>query len=445
MRNVIILIIKDIIIFSRDRVALLLTFFVPAVLILLFGYLFGPKSTAGGVAGARLLVVDEARDEGSAMIVNALDGEKSLRITTTFVGADGTALPLTREKALDMIREDGDTWRHALIIPKEYLRKNGFGMKLELVHDPRNSSEGNIVDGMVEKVVMTRGLPVLFKMMNRSADEHFGQGTIAGLRDDIADSVVKRFGISKSEAMNYVEAASGGEYSENWSDRNRQGGGFMENLISINRTQVFGKNKNYAVQNVGGWAVMFLLFSLNGMASALLIEKRYGLFVRLLSGPATRSQILLSKFAFMTMMGFVQIAVLMTFGHVFWHIFASAWQIPTLALVMICAAMACAAIGMTMASFCKTEAQTHGVSMLVILSICAIGGAMFPLWMMPNFVQDFLAPMTPVYWAMDGCFAVLWRDQGAAGVMKHCAVLLTYVAVLMPVALWRFRRSDLFR
>jgi ABC-2 type transport system permease protein len=190
---------------------------------------------------------------------------------------------------------------------------------------------------------------------------------------------------------------------------------------------------------------MFLLFTMSGAGAALLEEKHHGIYARLLSGPATRTQILWSKFAFMTALGFVQLWALFLFGHFFWHIFASPAQILPLSLVILAASAACAAIGMTMASLCRTEAQAQGVATLIILGLCAVGGAMVPLFMLPEFVQDTLAPLTPVYWAMDGCFAVLWSDGGVAGVLRHVGMLLVWVAVLMPFAFWRFRKGDLFR
>ena len=75
----------------------------------------------------------------------------------------------------------------------------------------------------------------------------------------------------------------------------------------------------------------------------------------------------------------------------------------------------------------------------------ARGGAMFPLFMMPPFIQNVLAPATLVYWSMDGLLGVLWRDAGLAGIALNLTVLGGISLVMLALSLRRFRRGDLFR
>lgn len=448
MHNTLALFRKDVLVFMHDRVALLLTFIVPALLTLLFGYLFGSSSGAAGEAGVRLLVVDEAHDKYSEKLVESLCAQKALRIfTMTEATQSAPATPITREEAERRIRDDSDTWRHALIIPADYMKEGGFGLRMKVIQDARNASEMSIVNGMIDKTLYSEGVAILFKKLTADSDMRFGPRAVNDFHNDIANSAARHFGADKAETLKVLNSQFDDKASTKTSAEkgDNSEGGFFSKLVSVERIQVHGKNKNYAVQNVGGWAVMFLLFAVSGSAASLLVEKHQDIFLRLLSGPATRSQILWSKFLFMTFMGFVQLMALMAFGHLFWNIFTSVTQILPICAVILCAAMACSAIGMVMAAFCKTEAQASGVSTLVILSMCAVGGAMFPLWMLPTFVQDVLAPMTPVFWAMDGCFAVLWSDAGIIGVLPHAGVLLLFAVILMPVAMWRFRTGDLFR
>jgi ABC-2 type transport system permease protein len=294
-------------------------------------------------------------------------------------------------------------------------------------------------------VIFSDGLPLLLDKQSEEARASLGPDVIDRLHSDIADSLMRNFNVSREDALKWMDTplfggSKGGEAADA-----PEGGDFLSKLVSIEREQVHGKGKNYAVQNVGGWAVMFLLFAVSGSASSLLVEKREDLFVRLLSGPATRGQILWSKFLSVTFLGFVQLAALFAFGHAFFHIFTSAAQLLPLAIVILAGAMACSSIGLVMASFCKTEAQANGLSTLVILTMCSVGGAMFPLFMLPAFVQDVLAPLTPVFWTMDGCFAVLWRDAPVSGILRHVGALMVFTVALMPLAMWRFRSGDLFR
>lgn len=440
MRNILTLFRKDVSIFIRDRPALIVTFIVPAVLILLFGYLFGPSSNASGDgSGARVMVVDEARDDFSTGLVEALRKCEGIRVVTETEAAQGESpKPLDEAAARARIANDGDKWRHLFVIPKNYQKEDGIGFRFRLVEDTRYASETQIVSGMIEKTLYTDGMRLMLEKLTRSAEAHYGACSVAGLHADIADSLARRFGMDREEALRLVNSPV------SFSGNGAASGGALDNLVSFEREKVYGRGKNFAVQNVGGWAIMFLLFVVSGSASALLVEKREDMFVRLLSGPATRSQILWSKYLFVIVLGLFQMAALLLFGHVFYHIFTAFSQIGPVALVLLAGSTACGSIGMVLASLCKTEAQANSISSLVILSMCSVGGAMFPLFMLPAFVQDYVAPLTPVYWAMDGVFAVLWRDGGFRAVLPHVGILLLIAAVLIPVALWRFRTSDLF-
>lgn len=437
MHSILTLFAKDVLRFRRDKAGLVLAFVVPAFLMLLFGFLFGG---GGGGGGVRLMVVDEARTDLSAKLVAALETEKGLRVVTATEATEtAPARPLTREEVLRRIAEESDTWRHALILPANLVGESSPGFRIETIDDPRSEVETSLVSGMIQKVVLTRGMPLLIDEYISKAETSFGAGTMDDFHEDLAKILEKRFHLSPEEARdwnvrNALSDSSGGG-----------AGDVFSALLHVEKTQVHGKNKNFAVQNVGGWAVMFLLFTMSGAATTLLEEKHHGLYTRLLSGPATRTQILWSKFLFLTALGFVQLWALFLFGQLFWHIFASPAQILPLSLVILAASAACAAIGMTMASLCRTEAQAQGMATLIILCLSALGGAMFPLFFLPEFVQDVLAPLTPVFWAMDGCFAVLWNDRGVAGVLRHAGMLSLWVAVLIPIAFWRFRKGDLFR
>ena len=106
---------------------------------------------------------------------------------------------------------------------------------------------------------------------------------------------------------------------------------------------------------------------------------------------------------------------------------------------------AATSFGMLLSSLAKTPSQANGLGTFFILAMSALGGAMFPLFMMPEFIRTFLSPFTIVYWAMDGLLAVLWRDAGLIELALNIFVLLGISACVLAIALWRFRRSDLFR
>ncbi|MFM1851738.1 MAG: hypothetical protein RIS54_1422 [Verrucomicrobiota bacterium] len=73
----------------------------------------------------------------------------------------------------------------------------------------------------------------------------------------------------------------------------------------------------------------------------------------------------------------------------------------------------------------------------------AIGGAWFPISLMPEFIQQ-LSKLTLVYWAMEGFSSVLWSGHGLLQLAPVLGVLAAITAAVMGAALWRFNRGNLF-
>lgn len=450
MRNIWALFLKDLKVFIRDRAAVALTFAVPAVLILIFGLIFGGSDGSSGIGGLRLIVIDEAQTAASAKLVQALKDEPSFRVATENAATDAEpARPLTREDARRMLTENAGTWRHAVILPTDLLAED-FGFHIELMQNPQSSVETQVIEGLLQKILFSKGLPLMFDSLSARAEETMGSGVMDRFNDELAVSIAKNFGADETEVRRSLEdgtfgfgTASGTGEGEGTDGAAMEGG--LGQLMKIDREEVFGKGKNPAVQSVGGWAVMFLLFSLSAAAASLMVEKHEGLFLRLLSGPVTRLQVLWSKYLFTAFLGFVQLAVLMFYGDLFFNIITSASQLLPLLMVSIAGALAASSFGMLLAAVSKTEAQANGLATLIILSMSALGGAMFPIFMLPAFIQDTIAPLTLVYWMMDGIYGALWRDGGPVDVLPQVGVLLAIAGIVMPFSIWRFRTGDLFR
>ena len=73
----------------------------------------------------------------------------------------------------------------------------------------------------------------------------------------------------------------------------------------------------------------------------------------------------------------------------------------------------------------------------------ALGGAWFPITLMPAFIQRF-SKLTLVYWSMEGFSAVLWAGQGLVQILPILGILGGITAAVMAVAVWRFNRGRIF-
>lgn len=447
MKTIIALVFKDFRIFWKDKAAVVLSFLVPMVLITIFGLVFGGDNS--GPSGIRILVVNEAGNETASELIDILEAEDTFRISTQRRLDDGTFVPLTRDYAASLLESNAGSYRYVLIFPENLLAES-FGLNLELLYNPQNSIENNIVQGILQKTLFTQAFPLLLE----STAFGFTEDNREAFNADMAGVISEHFGADPDEILQQME--SGGFWGSGTTAGDSDGAGtgadegdamndLMGGMFNFEKTQVFGKNKNPASQSVGGWAVMFLLFAMTGAASSLFEERDRGLFQRILAGPASRSHILWSKFLFCAWLGLSQMVVLIAFGEIVFDVITSPAQLLPLLVVSASAAAAATAFGMLLASISRTPAQANALGTFLILGMSAFGGAMFPLFMIPEFIRTTISPLTIVYWAMDGLLAVLWRDADLIAILPQSGILLGIAGAVLGIALWRFRRSDLFR
>jgi ABC-2 type transport system permease protein len=177
---------------------------------------------------------------------------------------------------------------------------------------------------------------------------------------------------------------------------------------------------------------MFLLFTASGAAGALLDEAESGALDRVLSSRITMGGLLAGKLVFNILLAFAQLTVMFLWAWAVFHLdFFS--HIPGFIVMGLCTAFAVAAFGMLLASICRTRAQLGALSTLLILVMSAIGGSMFPRFLMPEAMQK-AGLWTINAWAIDGFTKVFWRDLPVTALWQQVSVLLAIGIVLFAVA-----------
>lgn len=449
MHPVLVLFRKDVTNFLRDRTAVSLTFLVPLVLIYLFGQIFGVNRTGSGPVGIPLAVVDEsAKAPAIASIIQALRSEKAFRVMTTEKAADGQEIALTEERVRTLFREN--RVRFALIFPPDAESDETFGLKLRFLNNPRNDIETQTVTGLLQKTIFTSAPSAMMDALRKRTQRSIGDERTQRFYRDIASNVARSFGANADEV--YESMMSGkldfGSTTPATGDsspaKNQGAADFFDQMIKIESEQLAGTQvKNAAAtRSVGGWAVMFLLFSVSGAATSLFDEKKAGLFQRLLSAPVKRAHILWSKYLFCTVLGLVQLTALFFAGRFLFGIDVTS-NLGNLLLICLASASACTAFGMLIASVAKSPAAASGLSTFLILTMSALGGAWFPTSLMPEFIQS-LSRVTLVYWSIEGFLQVLWADGSFKEVLPYLGVLLGITVVVNAISVRRFTRGRLF-
>jgi ABC-2 type transport system permease protein len=89
----------------------------------------------------------------------------------------------------------------------------------------------------------------------------------------------------------------------------------------------------------------------------------------------------------------------------------------------------------------KTEAQVNGLSVLLAITLSALGGMMVPTFIMPDLMKT-LSLFTPHAWALAGYHDVIIRGLGTKEVLTEVAILLGFASFFFVIALWRFRFDE---
>jgi ABC-2 type transport system permease protein len=191
-------------------------------------------------------------------------------------------------------------------------------------------------------------------------------------------------------------------------------------------------------QYVPGFAVMFLLLTCVEVGSAsLLKEQESGTLRRLVTAPISRGEIISGKIASIFIRGFIQLSILLLFGQVIFDLNMGS-SIAAIIILIAAVTLAGTGLGMLVAVLVKTKDQASSVSTMLVLTMSALGGSWWPLFIEPQFMQD-IAQFTITAWAMQGFYDLLYSDAGVSGIIEEVGVLLLMSVVFFRIATTRFK------
>jgi ABC-2 type transport system permease protein len=186
---------------------------------------------------------------------------------------------------------------------------------------------------------------------------------------------------------------------------------------------------------------MFLLFSMVGAAgSVLLDEVESGTLERLLCTNLGMTGILAGKWAFMVAIGFAQLFVMFLWGRVAFGLPLFS-HLPGFAVMTLTTSAAAAALAIALATIARSRAQLSGFSTILILTMSALGGSMFPRFLMSEGMQKF-GLLTFNAWALDGYLKVFWRNAAIWELWPQVAVLVALTGVFLVAARLMARRWE---
>jgi linearmycin/streptolysin S transport system permease protein len=401
---------------KRDRAAFVLAFIVPVVFFSVFASIFRGGSSRAVTRQIAIAVVDEDATANSRRFIKALKREKSLRVVDVQSLPGGRKSPIADSATAEKMVRDGDV-PIALIVPKGFgaapIRFGGSsrGPTLTILADTSDPIAPQVLSGLLQKVAMTSMPDVLAETGIAQLDRWGGELT-PEQRERLQRNV---------DSLRAGRAAAAGSGEEN-------------GLVGVAVRDVLGaKKKNPTVALVAaGLGVMFLLFSAAGAGGALIEEVESGTLDRVLSTRVTMTQLLLGKLLYLSTIAVAQLTVMFLWGEMFFGLELHR-HVPGFLVMTLVTAVAASAFGLVLAAISRTRMQLVALSNLLILVMSALGGSMFPRYLLPESVQK-IGLITLNAWAIDGFMKVFWRDAPLAALAPQVGFLLAAAVVLFILA-----------
>lgn len=395
----------------RDRAALMLSFIVPIVFFSIFAGIFGAQKSK--TPKTTVVIADLDRSDSSRRLTDALKRESALDVVTA---PKKSTTAFDAQTAEAYVRA-GDA-PVALVIPKgfgttkiQFGGNSNNGPAFRLLADSADPIADQVVGGLLQKNMMM-AMPEMMMDAGVTEVDRWSGGLTAQQKANLDQNMksYRTFSARPSTATS------------------------SDSLIRIDKTDVIGQNKSNVVAALyaAGIGVMFLLFTASNAGGALLEENESGTLDRILTTRLTLTQLLLGKLAYLWTLGFVQICVMFIWGAIAFRL-QLFQHIGGFLIMALTTSLATSAFGLLLASVCRTRAQLGAMSTLVVLSLSAIGGSMFPRFLMPAGLQK-AGLVLFNSWALEGFTNVFWRELPLSSLALPAAVLVGWGIVFFLVA-----------
>ncbi len=306
-----------------------------------------------------------------------------------------------------------------LIVPAEFSQTltDQNELNLELHVSPENSNEGVLI----EQAVTAHGLQIA------------GILNAAQTSEQIADQL-ELFADDNDNALRTSYQANAQTLAET---------SWQSPPVGVRRQQATQDESQEDAIPVGlnqtapAQLVIFSMFFMMGGVALLVQEREEGTLRRLVTMPISKGAILFGKLLGVFIAGMIQMGILVLVGH---FVMGVSWGNSWLGLLIVLLAFAycITALGTLFAALVRTVQQANSLPTLIILPMCALGGAMWPLEITPEWMQK-MGHIFPVAWAMDGFNDIVTRGLSVADILPEAGVLTLYGIIFLAIGIWRFK------
>lgn len=207
--------------------------------------------------------------------------------------------------------------------------------------------------------------------------------------------------------------------------------GFSESAVDDDGNDVSG-----FAQSVPGMGSMYVMFTVLAGAVLVIQERQNWTLQRLVTMPVRRAELLGGKILGRFIIGMIQYTVAFLAGAVFGLSYTGI--VFPIILLMVTFTLCITALTFLFGTLVSTEQQAAGMTTFIALTLAPLGGAWWPLEIVPDFMQ-IIGHISPVAWVMDGYNDLFFNNGGIGDIILPMAVLLVMAGVMFVLGITRFK------
>lgn len=210
-------------------------------------------------------------------------------------------------------------------------------------------------------------------------------------------------------------------------------------IKALSRNEIFtdvGSGTEFALSPAEHYTaaliVIFMMFAGVPAMKLLVWERNSGMAGRLAASPVKGWQVVVSKFLITALLCVAQFSIVLLLSLRF---LKNYWGAPVVNILVMLAGMifTVSAWSVFVSVVCRSAASADIIGNVGILLMAVLGGSIYPLNSMPEFVRT-LSGLTVNRWAMDG-FMIIFSGNDALRVYNQAGALAAVGAVFMLTAL----------
>lgn len=393
------LMIKELRQIRRNRRLVISLIIPPTIQILIFGFALNPE-----VTNLRMGVVDISRSAESRELISAFGESRAFQINS-YYSSD-------QELSRELSKGDLDI---GLVIPGDFARKRVREQtaNIQIIVDAVNANTAAIAGGYAVLTV-------------RSLNEKLAQEYAVKIRPQTSSRSLT--------TLNSTEAISQPPITLNISAPKLSSARIVPHIALLFNPGL--RNAWFIITGTLG-----ILLILNGSivsAASMIKEKEVGTIEQLLMTPATATEITIAKICPLFLLLLGQVVLVLLIGYL-------VFDVPmrgSLALLIFSGALCVLAgigIGITIATFTRSQQQAQLMSFFINPPISMLSGATFPIEGMPHWMQ-YVTLINPVRHFSIIARGIMLKGVGIEVLYPNILVLLAISSLLIGLSSWRFRK-----